>query len=73
MTDNRWIISRYHFKEHKTIESMETELARLKAAAPGQAFHVYRIKRTVRDEDAETADKFTSALAEVLMERPVSA
>jgi hypothetical protein len=34
MTDIRWIISVHKFYEHETIESMETELARLKTLFP---------------------------------------
>jgi hypothetical protein len=44
-TDSRWIISVHQFHEHLTLESMETELARLKTLCPEKTFHVYQIKR----------------------------
>jgi hypothetical protein len=53
MTDIRWIISVHKFHEHETIESMETELARLKALFPEKEFRVYQIT-TVQVSDATT-------------------
>jgi hypothetical protein len=51
MADFRWIISVHKFYEHETIESMETELARLKALFPEKEFRVYQIT-TVQVSDS---------------------
>jgi hypothetical protein len=52
---NRWIISSHKFVEHKTPESAQAELERLKAKAPGKNFRIYRIKRVVAPVVAEKA------------------
>jgi len=44
MSENRWIISKHKFYEHKTYESMQTELERLQLLHPDRHFRVYRIK-----------------------------
>jgi hypothetical protein len=51
--DNRWIISRHHFKEHHSFESAQAEFYRLATKFPDQHFEIYRIKRTKRDPKAE--------------------
>jgi hypothetical protein len=45
--DNRWIVSRHSFLEHRSPRLAELERARLAAKHPDDRFRLYRIKRVL--------------------------
>ena len=57
---DRWIVSRYKFKMHDSLDSAEKERDRLQAANPKDSFRVMRVKTTLKrprsDEEKPPVD-----------------
>ena len=41
---DKWIVSNYHFHQHKSREAAEAELQRLSEKLPKKRFRIYRLK-----------------------------
>jgi hypothetical protein len=49
MSEQRWIISKHKYFEHKTFAEAKAELDRLKAVDPVSRFRLYRVKRVAEE------------------------
>ncbi len=50
---NRWIVSRYRFHEHKSLEAAQAELKRL-TESTGKKYRMYRVKTVLEPDEGET-------------------
>jgi hypothetical protein len=59
---DRWIVSRYHYVQHKTLEIAQGEKARL-SEKYGVEFRIYRLKTTI--DPTDSAKVITELRAEI--------